>query len=155
LLNLVIFYGPLVALRPDRRQLLRLSLQPSRRLLVVALVAAAPLALFAWRVADRFAGSELGFDMTGLYLALATFAFFAALRPEGGRLLPYLVSASVACTGLAAVILPNDDASPGLVGGVLLMAWAVAFTATARLVQASSAHASTGGSYSRVLRTGR
>ena len=136
LVNLIIYYGPLVALRPERRQLLHPGLHPSPQLLAVSLVAAGPLLILASRTADRYPGSELGFDMTGLYLALAAFALFAALRPAGGALLPYFISASVACTGLAAVLLPDDDASPGLGGGMLLSAWAVAFAVTAAAVRA-------------------
>ncbi len=128
LVNLAIFYGPLVALRPQRRQLLRPGLQPSAPLLALAVLAALPLVFFALRVADRYSGSELGFDMTGLYLLLAAASLYAALRPRGSWL-PYAVAVGAAWTGLAAVLLPNDDASPGRAAGVLLLTWAAALAA--------------------------
>lgn len=132
LVNLLILYGPLVALRPQRRQLLRPGMQPSPALLALSLVAGVPLALQAVRVADELSGSELGFDMTGLYLVLAAVGVLAAMRPHGGQGLAYLVAAGAGGTGLTAVLLPSDDASPGRAAGILLLAWAVAMALASR-----------------------
>lgn len=138
LVNLLILYGPLVALRPQRQQLLRPCMQPNPALLALSAIAGVPLVLLAVRVADRLSGSELGFDMTGLYLVLAASGLFAAMRPRGGRMLPYLVAAGAAWTGLAAVLLPSDHASPGSAAGILLLAWAVAVALAAARIERSA-----------------
>ncbi len=52
--------------------------------------------------------------------------------------MPYLVAAGTACTGLAGMLLPNDDASPGSAAGPALVGWAVAFASAAAVVKPKS-----------------
>lgn len=120
LVNLTLFYGPLIVLRPRRRELLRPQIHPSRSMLVIALLACIPLMSQATGV-HRYVNGEPGFDMTGLYLILAAMAVFAALRPHGGTLLGPAVGAAAVLTGLAAIAYPHDVASAGTLGGTLLV----------------------------------
>jgi len=126
LLNLVIFYGPLIVLRPRRGELLRPMFRPSAALLVLALAGAVPLTAFAVHL-SRILSSDLGFNMVGLYLILAAMAMFAALRPAGGQLAAPLLAAGTVLVGIAAITFPHDQASAGPVGGTLLVAGGLAF----------------------------
>lgn len=130
LVNLVILYGPLIALRPRRRDLLRPKFRPNAALLAMALAGSVPLAGFAVHL-SRTLNGELGFDMVGLYLILSVMALFAALRPAGGQLAAPLVAAGTVLVGIAAIIFPHDQASAGLLGGALLIADGLAFVAVA------------------------
>ncbi len=130
LANLLIFYGPLVALRPQRRQLLHPHFKAKRGSLAIAAAGSIPLVLIAIRLAGRLRG-ELGFDMVGLYLALSAFALFAALQPFGRRWLTHVVATAVALVGVAALVYPHDQASVGTSGGALLMTSAAVFAASA------------------------
>jgi hypothetical protein len=130
LVNLVIFYGPLIALRPRRRELLRPHFRPSTVLLAIALAGCVPLAGFAIHLSRTMHG-EIGFDMVGLYLILPVMALFAALRPAGGQLAAPLVAAGTVLVGIAAIIFPHDQASAGRLGGALLIAGGFAFAAVA------------------------
>ena len=128
LVNLVIFYGPLIALRPRRRELLRPRFRPSAVLAAMAVAGSVFLAGFAVHLSRTLAG-EIGFDMVGLYLILGAMALFAALRPAGGQLVAPLVAAATVLVGVAAMMFPNDQASAGQLGGALLIAGGLAFGA--------------------------
>lgn len=130
LINLLLFYGPLVALRPHRRDLLHPRFEWSPVLLASTLVASVPLVLFAVTLARRLDG-DIGFDMVGLYLILAAMALLASGRPRGGHALAPIVGVAAVLTGLAAILLPDDIASAGQVGGALLVAFGAAFTTAA------------------------
>jgi hypothetical protein len=125
-LNTLILYGPLVLFRPHRRDLLHPRLRPDRVLLSVALAGAVPLGLFAWRARPEVP-SELGFDMVGLYLVLAASGLLAALRPRGTQWPARVVAIGTALVGAAAITRPEDLASPGIQGGLLLLGLALAF----------------------------
>jgi hypothetical protein len=131
LVNTLIFFGPLVLLRPRRRQLLHPAFRPDSVLLTLAIAGAVPLVWFALSVHAKVSG-ELGFDMLGLYLILAAVGILAALRPWGAEWLPAVASAAAALTGFAALARPVDQASPGVGGGLLLMSCAGAFLLLAR-----------------------
>lgn len=128
LVNLVIFYGPLIALRPQRRQLLHPQFQTNLISLCIAVVGSIPLVLFAAHLARQLKG-ELGFDMVGLYLVLPAMGLFAALQPQGQRWIAQVVGAGAALTGIAAVVLPHELASPGVLGGALLLSGGAVFGA--------------------------
>lgn len=128
LVNLVIFYGPLIALRPRRRELLRPRFRPSAVLAAMAVAGSVFLAGFAVHL-SRTLGGEIGFDMVGLYLILGAMALFAALRPAGGQLVAPLVAAATVLVGVAAMMFPSDQASAGRLGGALLIAVGLAFGA--------------------------
>jgi hypothetical protein len=130
LANLLIFYGPLVALRPQRRQLLHPHFRANRGSLAIAAAGFVPLVLFAMDLAGRLRG-ELGFDMVGLYLALGATALFAALQPFARRWLTQAVALSAALVGVAALVYPQDQASAGTSGGALLLTGAAVFAASA------------------------
>jgi hypothetical protein len=130
LVNVALFYGPLVALRPHRRELLHPKIAVNRVLLMIAVVGSFPMAIFAPRLAGRLHG-ELGFDMVGLYLVLCAMGLFAALEPCRSRWLAQAVAAGAVLTGGASIAYPHDLASSGLIGGVLLIIGGAAFAAAA------------------------
>jgi peptidoglycan/LPS O-acetylase OafA/YrhL len=122
--NVLILYGPLILFRPHRRELLHPHVRPGRVVLGIAVVAAVPLCLFAWHLRTEVSG-ELGFDMVGLYVALAAGSLLAALRPRRSQWLSVAVATAAALVGAAAILRPNDQASPGILGGLLLLCWAL------------------------------
>lgn len=130
LVNLVIFYAPLIALRPRRRQLLHPQFQANPTNLIIAAAGSIPLVSFATHLAGQLPG-ELGFDMVGLYLVLGAMGLFGALRPQGQRWIAQVVGAGAALTGIAAIGYPQDLASPGLLGGAMLLTGGAVFAATA------------------------
>ena len=132
LVNSLILYGPLVALRPHRRELLHLRVQPSRLTTTVAAAGSCALMAFAWHLATTSRHDELAFDAVGLYLTLAVMSLFASACLAGGRWLIPLVSAGAAATGAAAAAFPNDFASTGHLGAALLLLWALVLAAAAR-----------------------
>ena len=132
LLTVVIFYGPLVALRPHRRELLHPRLCPRAGTTAAAAVGSIGLVAFAWHLATWSPGAELAFDAVGLYLTLALVSLFAATRPAGGRWLMPAVAAGAVVTAGFAIAFPDDMASPGRPGGALLLLWALLCAAAAR-----------------------
>ena len=149
LANVVIFYGPLVALRPRRKELLRPQFQPRALTVAVAATGSCALMTFAWHLATASRSDELSFDAVGLYVTLAFMSLFAAARPAGGRWLIPLVSAAAAATAAAAFAFPDDFASPGHLGAAMLLLWALALvgaaTAPASMGHPAVAGADTGG----------
>ncbi len=138
LANVLILYGPLVALRPHRRELLNLRVQPRALMTTVAVVGSVGLIAFAWNLATRSPGAELAFDAVGLYLTLALMSLFAAIRPAGGRWLIPAVAAGAVVTAAFAIAFPHDMASPGRPGAALLLLWALAYAAATRYASATA-----------------
>jgi hypothetical protein len=134
LTNVAIFYGPLILFRPQRSDLVHPGFRPHPLLMTLALTGAVPLIVLAARLSRQLSG-EIGFDMVGLYLALAATALLAALRPAGAAWLAPIVGLGAFGTGLAAIAFPHDFASPGLTGGGLLLATGLAFATLARRTQ--------------------
>jgi len=131
-----IWFGPLVLLRPNRRELFRLDARPSAILLPLALTATVPLAIYAVHQGNDALNPTEGAgdpwrDMCGLGAVLAAQTVFAALRPRGTRWLPRLVALAAAWVGLLAVLWPRDHTSPGAAWGIALFAWAIVFGAAA------------------------
>ena len=133
LANVLIFYGPLVALRPHRRELLHLPVHPRALTTTVAVMGSLGLLAFAWHLATRSPGAELAFDAVGLYMTLALTSLFAAARSAGGRWLIPAVAAGAVMTASFAIAYPHDLASPGRIGAGLLLLWALAYAGAARL----------------------
>jgi hypothetical protein len=132
----VLWFLPLIVLRPNRRELLRLRLQPSAALLPLTLVLAVPAVLEAVRLgALATTGPTYGLYADGCSLAvvLAAQAVFSALRPRDGRWLPRIVGAAAGFVGLLAVVWPDDVASPGRAWGGGLIAWSALYLAVAEL----------------------
>ena len=129
--TVVLWILPLVLLRPDRRELLRLQLAPSAILLPLALAAAVPLSMYAVRHGALANGLsrrvELEYVACGLGAVIAVQAVFAALRPRGSRWFPRFVALVGVYVGLAAVIWPHDVASLGRGWGTALVCWALLF----------------------------
>jgi hypothetical protein len=140
LANVLIFYGPLVALRPNRRELLHLRVQLRALTTVVAVVGSIGLIAFAWHLATALPNIELAFDAVGLFLTLALMSLFAAARPAGGLWLIPAVAAGAVMTASFAIAFPHDMASPGRLNAALLLLWALAFAGAARF-ESSKAHA--------------
>jgi len=67
--------------------------------------------------------------MAGLGLILVTSGLIAALRPRPTSILPGLVGAAAVWAGIAAMLFPGNDASPGQLGGALLVAWGAGWLA--------------------------
>jgi hypothetical protein len=132
LANVLIFYGPLVALRPHRRELLHLRVHPRALTTTVAVVGSFGLVAFAWHLSTRSPGAELAFDAVGLYMTLALMSLFAAARPAGGRWLIPAVAAGAVMTASFAIAYPQDMASPGRLGAGLVLLWALAYAAADR-----------------------
>lgn len=102
--------------------------------MTVAVAGSVPLLIFAARLSGQLSG-ELGFDMVGLYVVLAALAILAAFRPAGGACLVPIIGLAAALTGMASIAFPNDLASPGLIGGVPMLAIGLGFAALVRRPQ--------------------
>ena len=132
LANGLILYGPLVALRPRRRELLHLRVQPRALTTVLAAVGSCGVIAFASHLASgSSSNAELVFDAVGLYLTLALMSLFAAARPAGGRWLIPAVVVGIVVTAAFAIAFPADMASPGRLGAAVLLLWALAFAGAA------------------------
>ena len=131
LLSLLLFYGPLLLLRPDRKDLLRPRFHPDARLCAVAVVGCTALVTQAWLASYEARLALVRFDAVGLYLTIGAMMVFAALRPAGSRWLPWPVAAAGVATGCLGIGYPNDVYSLGTTGGILLTAFSLAFLAVA------------------------
>ena len=131
LLSLLLFYGPLVLFRPDRKDLLRPRFRPDALLCAVAVVACAALVIQALLVSNETQLAEVQFDAVALYLTIGAMMVLAALRPAGSRWLPWPVAAAGVATGSLGIGYPDDAYSPGTAGGILLVVMSLAFLAIA------------------------
>lgn len=135
--TVVLWFLPLLLLRPDRQQLRHLRAHPSAMLLPLALAAAVPLMIYSVHqggLASDSGGVDGGaYDRTALGVVLAVQAVFAALRPAHSRWLPRLIALAATWVGLAAVLWPDDLGSLGLGWGVTLIGWGLAFAAAAEV----------------------
>lgn len=139
LAELAIFIVPLAvlgALHPGIR-----SFRPSwsmvdRRMLVLAVIAAVPLIAFAAyqlnlhaTLADDHVAFEHYVMMAGGALTIGLGALVASMRPAGWRVLVYGVAALAILIGIASVAFPaaEQGVNFGIVGGVMAVAWAIAY----------------------------
>jgi hypothetical protein len=133
---IVLWLVPLVALRPNRRDLFRLRPQPSVVLLPMAAVEAVPLIYYAVGQGALATGGggvlvDPAYALTALGVVLAAQAVLAALRPSGTSWLPRLVAIAAIWVGTAAIIWPDDLGSLGLAWGTVLAGWGCVFAAVA------------------------
>ena len=132
LVSAVVVVIPWLILAPERRELLRLRVQPDR-VALATLAVAAPL--LAWWTSENRAlvipdlsghkgsGLELRFDVVGIAVVFLTIGLLAALRPGGTRWLLGVVGLGAVLVGVAAVICDAGDvAAPGRIGGVAFLA---------------------------------
>lgn len=134
----VVLLAVLAGLHPARRRLLRLG-TPSLPLLGVALLATAPLTLYAVvHIGYDRAGigplhGDLGHwqNMAGLALTILFGAVYAALRPDGWRLVAWLSGVAAAAVGLLSLLWPQQASSLGVGWGIAAVVWGVAFSALA------------------------
>ena len=134
--SIVIWFVPLVALRPHRKDMLRLSTRTTVPLLVLAAGASVPWLVYAvlqGRLATDPNGSDAARDATTMAVVLAAQIAFAALLPRGTRWLPRVVTGATALVGLAAMLWPEDIASPGRAWGAALVVWSAGFAAVAEV----------------------
>lgn len=142
LLSLVVFTGVVIALRPHRRELLRLRLSPDAGLALAALpiVAAGVVLASSAHRAPAVASveatelAEVRFDVAVLALAFVVLAAWAATRPSRRTWPALAVAAAAALTGALVLVLSGAWASPGPVAGVLLVIGGVAMTVRARQI---------------------
>jgi hypothetical protein len=133
---IVLWLLPLVALRPNRRDLLRLRPQFSVVMLPMAVAAAVPLiyySIYQGALATGGGGALIdpAYALTALGVVLAAQAIFAALRPSGTTWLPRFVALAAIWIGTAAIIWPDDLGSFGRAWGGAMVAWGIAFAAGA------------------------
>lgn len=138
-----IFAIPLVLIglfHPGLRSMVVSRTRVDRRVLAVAAVGAIPLAVFtAYQLSlqvtladEHVMFGHYAMMATGM-LAIAVGAMLASLRPAGWRALAYGVAALAIVVGIASVAFPDpvQGANPGVVGGLLVIVWAVVYLAVA------------------------
>jgi hypothetical protein len=135
---IVLWLLPLVALRPNRRELIKLRPQLSVALLVLAIAAAIPLIYYSIHQGALATGGggvlvDPAYALTALGVVLAAQAIFAACRPSGTTWFPRLVGLTAIWIGTAAIIWPDDLGSLGLAWGAVLAGWGCVFMATAEV----------------------
>jgi hypothetical protein len=135
LASVVIWFLPLILLRPNRRELVSLKLRPSAVLLALAALLAVPAVINATQLGGLAEpGADEGFyDMSSLWVVVAAQALFSALRPRAGRWLPRIIALATGWLGALSVVWPEDLASPGRAWGTALIVWAVLFAAAAEM----------------------
>jgi hypothetical protein len=133
LASAVIWFLPLILLRPNRRELVSLSLRPSAVLVILAVLLAVPALINATHLGGLAepGADEVFYDMSSLWVVVAAQALFSALRPRGSRWLPRIIALAAGWLGLLAVVWPEDLASPGRAWGAALIVWAVLFAVSA------------------------
>jgi peptidoglycan/LPS O-acetylase OafA/YrhL len=144
----------LLALHPDRRDVLRRPRRPSVPLLALALAAAVPALVYAWEVTangradlppeDSFAYvPSLWSAAAGMALGAILVAVLAALRPPGWPVSAGCVAVAALLFGIASNINPDIAASGGRGWGSAAIVWSLAWIAVAARERASDAgHAS-------------
>jgi hypothetical protein len=139
---IVIWWGPWLALAPERGQLITRPHEASRPLVLAAGTAAAVCAVWAVRNAGLSTTTfppghsaaeglnELRLDTAGLAVVLGLTALMAGLSHTRATLPALVVGLATAATGTAGLLWPHDLGSPGTVGTVALLAWAVVLLGT-------------------------
>jgi hypothetical protein len=114
--------------------------RPHRAQLVVAVVAAVPLLVWAvGAAAEQRADADehaelLGYTgVTAFALSLLAVLLVAALRRPGWRVTALSTATAAAVVGVAALLWPADASSPGAAGGIALLVLAAATAAPALL----------------------
>jgi hypothetical protein len=130
----------LLALRSDRTELRRL--RPSPAIAALAVAAAVPLLPYAVGQAhlqaashDAHASLEHYFDMAWIALAMPITAGVAALGIRGWRFSAGCAALAGAIFGIAAVLYPGQESSPGAGWGAVAIVWAVTLAAVTWLAE--------------------
>jgi hypothetical protein len=137
--------APLVVLHPDRRRLLIPSPAPSRPLVAMAALAAAPAALYAADMLDRaqaagpscFLGQCVRGDRyaeaAALALAVVLVALLASLRTPGWTLPAWSAGTAAAVLGVASLLWPGEVGALHGAWAVTTLAWGCAFPLVAHV----------------------
>lgn len=130
----------LLALRDDRAGLRRL--RPSPPVAALAIAAAVPLVPYAVGQAhlqsashDAHASLEHYFDMAWIALAMPITAGVAALGIRGWRFAAGCAAVAAAIFGIAAILFPGQESSPGAGWGAVAIVWAVTLAAVTWLAE--------------------
>jgi hypothetical protein len=130
----------LLALRHDRAELRRL--RPSPAVAALAIAAAVPLVPYAVGQAhlqsashDAHASLEHYFDMAWIALAMPITAGVAALGIRGWRFAAGCAAVAAATFGIAAILFPGQESSPGAGWGAVAIVWAVTLAAVTWLAE--------------------
>ena len=147
LATIVLWLLPLVALRPNRRELFRIRPQFSLVLLPLAISAAVPLVYFSIHEGALATGGggvlvDPAYALTALGVVLAAQAIFASLRPSGTAWLPRFVALAAIWIGSAAIIWPDDVGSLGPAWGAVLAGWGCVFAMAAEALRRTRSSAS-------------
>jgi hypothetical protein len=131
----VVWLGPWLALAPERRRLLTRAPRPGSPM-PVAVSAVAVVLCAVWAVRNaaltpttfppafgvQDAVNDLRLDMAGLAVVLGLAAIAVGLSWPRAAAPTVVTGLAAAATGLAALVRPNDLGSPGLIGGIVLIA---------------------------------
>lgn len=126
------------ALHPVRRQLLSAG-SVSISMLVLAVIAAAPLVLYAFeqtailRSGETEVHANHWLNMGALALGIALVAVVAALRASGWRISAWSAGIAAVAFGALSIALPSQASSVGVVWGIVAILWGAAFVATAEI----------------------
>lgn len=142
----------LAVLHPDTRAVLVPSVDGyDRRLLALALAAAAPLVLVGVDhmllqrvVEDQHAALGHYAHVGATFVAAGVLGILASLRPTGWRVPTYAAAAIVAVAGAASIAWPAVSVQGtgfGALGGVVAILWSVAFVGIAEVSPAAPASA--------------
>jgi hypothetical protein len=130
----------LLALRADRAELRRL--RPSPAIAALTIAAAVPLIPYAVGQAhlqaathDAHASLEHYFDMAWIALAMPITAGVAALGIRGWRFAAGCAALAAAIFGVAAILFPGQESSPGAAWGAVAIVWAVTLAAATWLAE--------------------
>jgi len=138
----------LLALHPDRRDVLRRPRWPSVPLLALALAAVVPALVYVWEVAsngradlppeDSFAYvPSLWSAAAGMALGTILVAVLAALRPPGWPVSAGCVAVAALLFGIASNINPDIAASGGRGWGSAAIGWSLVWVAAVARERAS------------------
>lgn len=139
--GLLIFILPVIVLgvlHPSFRSFRPRRASMDRWMMGVAIVGAAPLAVFAalqlnlhLTLADDHVLFEHYIMMAGGALTIAVGALLASFRPVGWRMLVYGIAALAIVVAAGSIVFPEPTQGTnfGLIGGALVIIWAIAFVA--------------------------
>lgn len=144
-IGLAVFVIPLIVLgllHPTVRQFRPSRATMDRRMMVLALVGAIPLILYGifqlnlqMTMVDDHVAFEHYLMMAGGAFTIGLGAILAAFRPIGWRALVYGIGALAVVVAVASIVFPGGEQGTnfGLVGGALVVLWAIVFVAVAEL----------------------
>lgn len=156
--ELLVFLIPLIivgALHPTLRSVRFDRESVDRRMLGLAVIAAVPMIAFAalqmnlhLTLTDDHVAFEHYIMMASGAVVIGLGALIASFRPAGWRILAYGVVALAALIGIASIAFPDavQGTNFGIIGGTLVVLWAVSYLAVAEY----GARSTTGGAETTV-----